>query len=308
LPGTDPTRATPPRWRSARPEPFPVRVAASCLVGLALLLVVAALSRDAGGAEATKSGDLPSLDGVVAAFGVIGFVAMGAMVVGMLLSGAVPRGPAAIPLRRLLAMVAVFAALWLVLSTVPTAEEAPPEDDEAQAGEPGGPEAAGGDDGLPSGPVLLAAVTVMALGGVVLARVLRRTDDEIDASDEDGGEDGDEDGEVPSGDDRRRVATGLDDLIEQLRGDPDARHAVIRAWAGLEDLLAGHRLPRRPSEAPTTYVGRVLERLSASRSAVDALTATFERAMFSPHAISRADQLAAVDALVAVRDDLGAPV
>ena len=305
LPGTDPTRATPPRWRSARPEPFPVRVAASCLVGLALLLVVAALSRDAGGAETTTSGDLPSLDGLVAALGVIGFVAMGAMVVGMLLSGAVPRGRSAIPFRRLLAMVAVFAALWLVLSTLPTAEEAPPEDGEAQAGEPGGSEAAGGDDGLPAGPLLLAAVTVMALGGVVLARVLRRNDDETDAATE---EDGGEDGEVPGVDDRRRVVTGLDDLIEQLRSDPDARHAVIRAWAGLEDLLAGHRLARRPSEAPTTYVGRVLVRLSASRRAAGALTATFERAMFSPHAIRRADQLAAVDALVAVRDDLGAPV
>ena len=305
LPGTDQTRATPPRWRSSRLEPSPVRIAASCLVGLALLLVVAALSRDAGGAETSTSGDLPSLDGVVAALGVIGFVAMGAMVVGMLLSGAVPRGWTALPSRRLLAMAAMLAALWLLLASLPTSEQAPQDEDQAQAGEPGGSDATGEGDGLPAGPLLLAAVTVMAIGGVVIARVLRRADDETDAARED---DGDEDGEDPGGDDRRRVVTGLDELIEQLRADPDPRHAVIRAWAGLEDLLAGHRLARRPSEAPTTYVGRVLERLSASRRAVDVLTATFERAMFSAHAIDRADQLAAVDALVAVRDDLGAPV
>ena len=243
---------------------------------------------------------------MVTALGVIGSIALGAMVVGMLLSGGVPRGRSAIPVRALLTMAAVLAALWLIPGALPSPEEAPPEG-EAPAGGEGEPDAAAGDGGLPSEPLLLAAVAAMALGGVVLARVLRGADDRTGIVTEEDG-DGDGDGDEVAGDARGHVVTGLDELIEALRGDPDARRAVIRAWAGVEDLLAGHHLPRRPSEVPTAYVGRVLERLSASRSGVDVLTATFERAMFSPHAIDRADQLAAVDALVAVRDDLGAPV
>jgi hypothetical protein len=280
-------------------------VAVSCLVGLALLLVVAAVSRDAGGAEATTSGDLPSVDGVVTALGVIGSIGLGAMVVGALLSGGIPRGRTAIPLRGLVAMMAVLAALLLLFALAPSSEEASPEEGGAQADEEDAPGAADGDDGLPSEPLLLATVIAMAVGGVVLARVLRRTAGEADVATE---EASGADEEAVGGDARGRVVTGLDELIEELRGDPDARRAVIRGWAGLEDLLAGHHLPRRPSEAPTDYVGRVLVRLSASRRAVDGLTATFERAMFSSHAITPADRLAAVEALVAVRDDLGAPV
>lgn len=105
---------------------------------------------------------------------------------------------------------------------------------------------------------------------------------------------------------RRRVLIGLlDEAIEALRNHPDQREATIAAWARLETAVDAVGVHRRPSDTPTQFLQRVLDAVETSGPAVERLTTAFERAMFSPHTIDRQTQLEAVDALVAVRDELG---
>jgi hypothetical protein len=100
------------------------------------------------------------------------------------------------------------------------------------------------------------------------------------------------------------LAAVLDDALADLRADRDLRRAVIAAYARMERLLAAHRVPRRPAEAPFEYLSRVLLELDTSASAVFELTALFERAKFSRHKIDEGMRDEAIAALVAVRDEL----
>jgi hypothetical protein len=96
----------------------------------------------------------------------------------------------------------------------------------------------------------------------------------------------------------------LDDALDDLRAEADARRAVIAAYARLERVLAAYGLPRRPSEAPEEYLQRVLPTLEVSRHAVSRLTALFETAKFSQHAVGATMKEEAVEALEAARDEL----
>jgi hypothetical protein len=109
-----------------------------------------------------------------------------------------------------------------------------------------------------------------------------------------------------------RLVELLDDTLEDLEREPDPRRAVIAAWARMERGLAAAGLPRRPAEAPFEYAARALEsawrrepgRAGPGAVAVHRLTALFERAKFSRHAIGPADREEAVAALRAVRAEL----
>ncbi|QGG96850.1 DUF4129 domain-containing protein [Actinomarinicola tropica] len=103
---------------------------------------------------------------------------------------------------------------------------------------------------------------------------------------------------------RDRLRVLLDDALGDLRDDPDPRRAVISAWARFELAVAAVGQPRRDAETPTDFVARVLDAVDVSGPLVRRLGDSFERAMFSPHAIDRAAQLEAVEALRAVRDEL----
>ena len=79
---------------------------------------------------------------------------------------------------------------------------------------------------------------------------------------------------------------------------------MIAAYARLERVLAAHRLPRRPAEAPLEYLARMLDDLAVSPEAARRLTDLFERAKFSQHAVGREMKEEAIAALETVRDDL----
>ena len=102
----------------------------------------------------------------------------------------------------------------------------------------------------------------------------------------------------------QELLTMLDEALDDLRNEADPRKAVIAAYARMEKILAGHGLGRRPSEAPLEYLRRVLTELRVSEEAVTKLTALFERAKFSEHAIGPEDKGEAIDALVELRDQL----
>jgi hypothetical protein len=109
---------------------------------------------------------------------------------------------------------------------------------------------------------------------------------------------------------RRDAAAELSDVIDEtlddLRREPDVRRAIIAAYARMERTLAARGLPRHRAEAPLEYLERALLHLDASAASVRRLTDLFERAKFSPHEPEPAMKEEAIDALVALRDELRA--
>jgi hypothetical protein len=102
------------------------------------------------------------------------------------------------------------------------------------------------------------------------------------------------------------LAAALDESLDDLRADPDLSRAIVAAYARMETALAAAGLPRRPSEAPLEYVERALFTLDTSAVAVRRLSDLFEWARFSHHEPEPSMRDEAIDALVAVRDELRA--
>lgn len=102
------------------------------------------------------------------------------------------------------------------------------------------------------------------------------------------------------------LAAALDESLDDLRSDPDVRRAIIAAYARMETALAAAGIPRHHAEAPLEYLERALLTLDASAGAVRRLTDLFEWARFSDHEPDPSMRDEAVEALVAVRDELRA--
>jgi hypothetical protein len=103
------------------------------------------------------------------------------------------------------------------------------------------------------------------------------------------------------------VSLALDESLDDLRTEPDLRRAIIAAYARMERALAFGGIPRRASEAPLEYLERALRELDTSAAGVRRLTDLFEWAKFSQHEPEPAMRDEAIDALVAVRDELRRP-
>jgi hypothetical protein len=106
----------------------------------------------------------------------------------------------------------------------------------------------------------------------------------------------------------QEVSLAIDQSIEDLRNDPNLRRAIVAAYARMEHALGHAGLPRHPAEAPFEYVERALRSLDTSTDAIRRLTTLFERAKFSQHEPEPEMRDEAIDALVAVRDELARPV
>jgi hypothetical protein len=104
------------------------------------------------------------------------------------------------------------------------------------------------------------------------------------------------------------VSLAIDESIDDLRNDPNLRRAVVAAYARMEQALGRAGLPRHPAEAPFEYVERALRSLDTSTDSIRRLTALFERAKFSQHEPEPEMRDEAIDALVAVRDELARAV
>jgi hypothetical protein len=100
------------------------------------------------------------------------------------------------------------------------------------------------------------------------------------------------------------LASEMSDAIDDLEAEPDARRAVIAAYARMEGVLARHGLRRLPSETPLEYLRRILLGLTGRADAVKRLTSLFEQAKFSRHEIDSSMKQDAIGALREIRDDL----
>jgi hypothetical protein len=104
------------------------------------------------------------------------------------------------------------------------------------------------------------------------------------------------------------VAASIGDAIGDLESEPDARRAVIAAYARMEAALARNGLRRGASETPVEYLRRILLGLTSRGGSVSRLTDLFEQAKFSRHTIDASMKQDAIEALREIRDDLhGSP-
>jgi Domain of unknown function (DUF4129) len=103
---------------------------------------------------------------------------------------------------------------------------------------------------------------------------------------------------------RAAAAAALDRTIDDLRRDPDPRHAVISAYAWMEDELTASGWGRRPSEAPFEYLDDALRELAVPPAPARSLTELFEVARFSRHRVDPSMKDRAIAALVEIRGSL----
>jgi hypothetical protein len=139
-------------------------------------------------------------------------------------------------------------------------------------------------------PVLWAVIGVLAATGIGLFWLGRRRPA---AESEELGEQIDDD-----------LASSIDDAIDDLESEPDARLAVIAAYARMERALGRSGVGRAPSETALEYLRRVLLARTANSDAVSRLTGLFERAKFSKHEIDAPMKFDAITALREIRDGL----
>jgi multisubunit Na+/H+ antiporter MnhB subunit len=86
-----------------------------------------------------------------------------------------------------------------------------------------------------------------------------------------------------------------------LRAEPDARVAIIRAYGRFERALAAARAPRAVWQTPAEFMRSTLARLPVASAPVRRLTALFEVARFSTHPLGAEARDAACDSL----DEIG---
>jgi hypothetical protein len=104
------------------------------------------------------------------------------------------------------------------------------------------------------------------------------------------------------------LAATIGDAIDDLEAEPDARKAVIAAYARMEAVLSRNGFTRVPSETAIEYLRRILLGLTSRGDAVSRLTTLFEQAKFSRREIDGLMKQNAIGALREIRDGLaGAP-
>jgi len=138
-------------------------------------------------------------------------------------------------------------------------------------------------------PVLYLTLVLLAIGGAVWWRKRGRGTGVLTAPVDEFAED---------------VLASIDDALDDLEAEPDARRAVIAAYARMERALGRHGLRRMPSETAVEYLRRILLGLTSRADAVSRLTSLFEQAKFSRHEIDSSMKQDAIDALRTIRDDL----
>jgi hypothetical protein len=84
----------------------------------------------------------------------------------------------------------------------------------------------------------------------------------------------------------RPAPDGFDGRLDDLRAEPDARAAIVRAYGRFERILAAAHAPRAPWQTPAEFMRATVARLAVPVSPVQRLTALFEVARFSDRPVS----------------------
>jgi hypothetical protein len=104
-----------------------------------------------------------------------------------------------------------------------------------------------------------------------------------------------------------RVGSGLRQSLADLEFERDARLAVQRAYARMEESLGAIELSRAPDETPAEFTARVLRVLGVSVAAASDLTGLFEIARFSDHPMDEDDRRRAIASVRRVEAEVAPP-
>jgi hypothetical protein len=97
------------------------------------------------------------------------------------------------------------------------------------------------------------------------------------------------------------LAEAVEESVEDLSTEPDARRAIIRCYARFERLAADSGLARRPWLTPMEFLREALSRLHLPRGAAQTLTGLFELARFSNRGLGEPERARALRALDEIR-------
>jgi hypothetical protein len=111
-----------------------------------------------------------------------------------------------------------------------------------------------------------------------------------------------EGGEIVS----RPLEVAVEEGLEALRSESDARRAIVRCYARFERAASESGLARQPWLTPMEFMREAILRLPVPGGAVPALTGLFELARFSDHALGARERDRAIEALAAIRTALDA--
>ena len=100
------------------------------------------------------------------------------------------------------------------------------------------------------------------------------------------------------------AASEVGDVVRAVEDEPDPRRAVIRAYDGMERVLAAFGVTRVPSETPRELLQRAVAAAGLSDTATADLTDLYVAAHFAPHEVDAAMRMHAIDALRRVRAEL----
>jgi heme/copper-type cytochrome/quinol oxidase subunit 2 len=96
------------------------------------------------------------------------------------------------------------------------------------------------------------------------------------------------------------------DSLDTVRRERDPRRAVLRAYAMMETTLGSHGFGRQYAETALEYLVRTRTALHVDGRPLQRLTALFERAKFSSHAIDQQMKQDAITSLEQIAHDLQA--
>ena len=105
---------------------------------------------------------------------------------------------------------------------------------------------------------------------------------------------------------RVQLAMAIEDSLDELRAEINARAAIIKIYGNFERALATAKLPRRPAQTPLEFMRAVLSKWPMPLSPVRKLTELFELARFSHHPVGAKERDSAWQSLLEIRTALEA--
>jgi hypothetical protein len=103
---------------------------------------------------------------------------------------------------------------------------------------------------------------------------------------------------------RAQLAAAVEESLDDVRLEPDARTAIIKCYRRFENVVAAAELPRAPWQTPVEFMRAVLGRLPLPAAAVTRLTGLFEIARFSQHTVGPVERENARRSLAEIREAL----
>jgi Domain of unknown function (DUF4129) len=100
------------------------------------------------------------------------------------------------------------------------------------------------------------------------------------------------------------LAAAVEESLEDLQLEPDARTAIVKCYRRFEHFLAAAEYPRAPWETPIEFMSTALRKLPLPSAAVASLTGLFEIARFSQHAVGASEREDAFRSLSEIREAL----